>query len=159
MKKTICALSICSAVIYALSFLGAVSVIAFQSVLLPLIDYGWEADFVFPIAPVFSAFCMLALSLVALFTSFKKTMPLWLNILLIVLPVLAVTPLSSLIATLQWRFMTHDDGFNILSVFSVVNELITVAVGLSPLGYAAYLVCGGMRLAAHRKEKKLPADE
>ncbi len=153
MKKTIGAVSLGCIVIYGLSLILLILAIFSQGTLVPAL-YGLENQaFVFPVAPVFTGVFMLAISILAFYFGLKDGMSAWLNILLLALPVVAMTPLSGLIS--GWQSVLCGRYFGqMLSSLSTVTQLCSLATILNPLAYAAYMVSGGMRIVYHHEIRK-----
>ncbi len=155
MKKTIRVLSISSTAIYALSFLLLLFAILLQTVLVPAISKGYEHKFVIPAAPIMQAVCMLGLSLLAVVLAGSDKTGWWVNLLLICVAVLAITPLYGVISAAQNAMIARTQGSMGVVSLSNVNVLAGYATVLSPVAYALLLVSGGMSITYKYMSKKL----
>ncbi len=143
MKKAINALSICSITIYGLSFILLLNAIIFQSELVRiLLDPYSTHSFTIPIAEFFSSTFMLALSLLAFIINIKSKASLKLNIILVILPIALMLPASCIINQIQSIVCNTDS-------FEKINDLASISTCLNAIPYAAYMVCGGMRISCY----------
>ncbi len=151
MKKLSTVLSVGSMALYGVSFTLLVLVTVMQSVLIPLFFQGREVAFSMPLSQFVSVGGMFVLSTVAFLLSFKEKVPVFWNILLILLPVFLVVPLAEIIGFVQARFLSAY-GINATLGYTYVQNLAAYVGLLNPVAYGSYLVCGGMRLSQSLKK-------
>ncbi len=157
MKKSIYALSVGSVAIYSISFVLMLIVIAFQALFAAKYYPYYEHTFVIPWSSVFSATYMMCLSILAFFLAGKEKSSVWVNIILIALPVIIVNPLTTLIQSFQTVSINKSDAVEAAlksASLSHVNTMLGVVACLVPVAYAAYMVCAGMRLSTQCVKKK-----
>ncbi len=142
-------LSIGSAVIYVLTFLVQILAISLQTTLVPVLFELPDHVFMLPIAPVLSVLFMLVLAVAGIIVSFKDA-PIWVNILLVAIPVLMLTPLTNAVGYYQSKLVF--DGMLELRSLSVMNTFMSYITCLTPLASGAYMVSGGMRIAGSCKK-------
>ncbi len=155
MKKLTSVLSVGSMAAYGFSFFSTFFVIVFQSLLKSMFfeNSAYAQDFAVPLSPLFYNAGMLVLAIVAFLIIQKGNSPMWVNILLIALPILVLSPLTSGIAAVQ-SHLINGYGLHTALSYSLVNRLISYGNLLNAPAYGAYLVCGGIRLSENLRNKQ-----
>ncbi len=152
MKKLSMILSVGSMALYGTSFLLLMLVTVLQSELVSLFFHGKQVSISVPISQFISVSGMFVLSLIVFLLSRKGHIPVFLNVLLILLPIFIVMPMGNFAGYVQRRVVSTY-SVDVSLGYNYVQSLATYAGVLNPLAYGAYLVGCGMRLSGNFSKK------